>query len=58
MAHLTVSMAPNFTTFTLWPLRNTAWPPLRTTGLDRSLVHYYPFEAQNSRKQYLKIQFL
>jgi hypothetical protein len=28
MGHLTVSMAPNFTTFTLWPLRNTAWPPL------------------------------
>jgi hypothetical protein len=40
MTHLTVSMAPQFYDFYLWPLRNTAWPPggaiwtpLRTTGL-------------------------
>jgi hypothetical protein len=44
MAHLTVSMAPNFTAFTCGPseirhgrLGGAIWPPLRTTDLDTCL---------------------
>jgi hypothetical protein len=39
VAHLTVSMAFQFYDFYLWPLRNTAWPPLRTTGLKNTKEH-------------------
>jgi hypothetical protein len=40
VAHLTVSMAPNFTTFTCGSQKygmtawGAIWPPLRTTGVD------------------------
>jgi hypothetical protein len=36
-AHFTVSIVPQFPDFFLWPLRNTAWPPLRITGLDNRM---------------------
>jgi hypothetical protein len=59
VAHLTVSMAPNFTTFTCGPSEirhgrlGAIWPPLRTTGLDRyttfwRITNYWDWRVASS----------
>jgi hypothetical protein len=57
MAHLTVSMAPQFYDFYLWRLRNTAWPPLRTTALGHWFSNGAPQELARCAANIMKIYF-